>query len=89
MAEYNPICSVSLAGLQAVKESGASSSAAGKGVYWATSASDELPIKLGASGIAALPPTTVMQAFQQVVSRLPEHPALMVRRRWLATSLTH
>lgn len=43
---------------------------------WATEPDAELPVKMGASGAAAKPPTTVFEVFQRTVENHGVKPAL-------------
>lgn len=51
-----------------------------KGPFYRCDINAEFPIVMGVSGIAALPPTTVMQVFEQAKTKCRDVPALKVER---------
>lgn len=53
--------SISPQGLKSMLEVSKNESCVGKNIIWTDSVKVELPIRLGKSGIAAVPPTTLMQ----------------------------
>ena len=53
----------------------------GKNLYWTTDLNTELPIKMGASGLAAhLVPETISEAFIRASKIRNSSPALLVQR---------
>lgn len=51
----------------------------GKNIIWTDNVKVELPIRLGKTGIAAAPPTTLMQEFKNIANSIPKKPALSVK----------
>lgn len=48
----------------------------GKGLYWTTDVTCELPVRVAESGPGSIPPITVVDFFADTVRRYPERPAL-------------
>lgn len=50
------------------------------GIHYIVEPSEYLEPKIGQSGVAAWKPRTIIEAFQNTVKKLPNHPALCYKR---------
>lgn len=86
--QYGSVCVSSLDALRALKKP-SYVKYPGKGVHWVTEADAELPLKIGQEGVAALPPITVMQAFDRVLEKYADRAALLSKVNGAWQALTY
>jgi long-chain-fatty-acid--CoA ligase ACSBG len=87
--EAGKVYNISPQGLDQILQRQRSSKYPGQDVIWTDDIRVELPIRLGTSGLASLPPRTIIDEWALALEKYGKNPALSVKRNNKWVTLTY